>query len=115
MDFDQYQQLTFERRANGVLLITLNRPDKYNATDEVMHNELSRVWSAVAADPQTRVAVVSGAGRAFAAGGDLEMVQGMAGNYDRVSHMLSEVSDLVYNILACEQPVISAINGGALG
>lgn len=115
MDFDQYQQLTFERRANGVLLITLNRPDKYNATDEVMHNELSRVWSDVSADPQTRVAVVTGAGKAFSAGGDLEMVQAMAGNYDRVSHMLSEMSDLVYNIIDCEKPVVSAINGVAVG
>jgi enoyl-CoA hydratase len=112
---DDYQQLAFERRANGVLLITMNKPDKYNAADEGMHNELSRVWTDVSRDPEVRVAVITGAGRAFSAGGDLGMVERMAGDHDRVSHMLSEMSDLVYNIVNCEKPVVSAINGVAVG
>src|SRR6202000_2385322 len=69
----------------------------------------------VSADPETRVAVITGAGRAFSAGGDLDMVRRMAGDYDRVSHMLREMSDLVYNIINCEKPVVSAINGVAVG
>ncbi len=68
MKFDDYEQLTFERRPNGVLLITMDRPEKYNAADERMHGELARVWTDVSADPETRVAVVTGAGRAFSAG-----------------------------------------------
>lgn len=115
MSFDDYQQLTFSRRPNGVLLITLDRPEKYNAADEQMHNELARVWIDVAADPATRVAVITGAGKAFSAGGDLAMVERMAGDYDRVSHMLKEMSDLVYNIINCEKPIVSAINGVAVG
>jgi len=105
----------FERRENGVLLITLDRPEKYNAADEGMHSELARVWTDVSADPETRVAVVTGAGKAFSAGGDLEMVQRMAGDYDRVAYMLTEMSDLVYNLINCEKPVVSAINGVAVG
>jgi enoyl-CoA hydratase len=115
MGFDDYQQLTFSRRDNGVLLITLDNPAKYNAADEVMHTELARVWKDVAADPETRVAVITGAGKAFSAGGDLAMVERMAGDYDRVSHMLGEMSDLVYNIINCEKPIVSAINGVAVG
>lgn len=115
MDFGDYQQLRFERRDHGVLLITLDRPEKFNATDEVMHGELARVWADVSRDPQTRVAVVTGAGRAFSAGGDLAMVRRMSGNHDRVAHMLSEMSDMVYNIINCEKPVVSAINGVAVG
>src|SRR6202000_1409523 len=69
----------------------------------------------VSADPETRVAVITGAGRAFSAGGDLDMVRRMAGDYDRVSHMLREMSDLVYNIINCEKPIVSAINGVAVG
>ncbi|MBK0866583.1 MAG: enoyl-CoA hydratase/isomerase family protein [Saccharopolyspora sp.] len=115
MDFSAYRQLRFERRDNGVLLITLDQPQKYNATDEEMHNELARVWADVSADPETRVAVVTGAGKAFSAGGDLDMVQRMAGDHDRVSRMLSEMSDMVYNIINCEKPVVSAINGVAVG
>jgi enoyl-CoA hydratase len=115
MDYAGYSSLLFDRREHGVLLITLNRPDSYNAADEVMHAELARVWKDVAADEQTRVAVVTGAGKAFSAGGDLAMVERMAGDYDRVSGMLHEMSDLVYNIINCEKPVVSAINGVAVG
>ena len=115
MKFSEYERLRFERRDNGVLLITMDRPDKYNAADEQMHGELARVWTEVSADPQTRVAVITGAGKAFSAGGDLEMVRRMAGDHDRVAHMLREMSDLVYNIINCEKPVVSAINGVAVG
>src|SRR6201985_228430 len=114
MTFSDYEQLRFDRRDNGVLLITMDRPDKYNAADEQMHSELARVWADVSADPQTRVAVITGAGRAFSAGGDLAMVQRMAGDHDRVAHMLKEMSDLVYNMVNCEKPIISAINGVAV-
>ena len=115
MSFDDFQQLTFSRRENGVLLITIDRPEKYNAADEQMHGELARVWRDVAADPSTRVAVITGAGRAFSAGGDLAMVERMAGDYDRVSRMLGEMSDLVYNMINCEKPIVSAVNGVAVG
>ena len=103
MTFSDYEQLRFDRRDNGVLLITMDRPDKYNAADEQMHGELARVWADVSADPQTRVAVITGAGRAFSAGGDLAMVKRMADDHDRVAHMLREMSDLVYNIINCEK------------
>lgn len=115
MAFAGYRQLRFDPRDNGVLCITIDRPDKYNAADEQLHGELARVWNDVAADPETRVAVITGAGKAFSAGGDLAMVERMAGNYEPVSQMLSEMSDLVYNIINCEKPVVSAINGVAVG
>jgi len=113
--FESYRQLTLSRRDNGVLLITIDRPEKYNAADEEMHTELARIWTDVSADPQTRVAVITGAGKAFSAGGDLAMVERMAGNYEQVSHMLGEMSDLVYNIINCDKPIVSAINGVAVG
>jgi enoyl-CoA hydratase len=115
MDQASYQQLKFSREQDGVLVITLDRPEKLNAADEVMHGELARVWSDVSRDPETRVAVVTGAGRAFSAGGDLAMVERQIGNYDLVTHMLTEMSDLVYNMANCEKPIISAINGVAVG
>lgn len=115
MDFGDYAQLRFDRHDDGVLLITLDRPEKYNAADEQMHAELARVWTDVSRDPETRVVVVTGAGKAFSAGGDLAMVERMTGQHDRVAHMLSEMSDLVYNMLNCEKPIVSAINGVAVG
>jgi enoyl-CoA hydratase len=115
MNFDDYQQLAFSRHDNGVLLVTINRPDKYNAADEQLHGELARVWADVSTDPLTRVAVVTGAGKAFSAGGDLAMVERMAGDHERVANMLGEMSDLVYNMVNCEKPIVSAINGVAVG
>jgi enoyl-CoA hydratase len=115
MDHSSYQHLTFEQQPHGVLLITLNRPEVLNAADEVMHAELARVWSEVSRDESVRVAVVTGAGRAFSAGGDLAMVERIAGNYDRATRMLAEMSDLVYNMASCDKPIVSAINGVAVG
>jgi len=115
MDYGSYHHLLTEPRENGVLLITMNRPEVYNAADEQMHAQLSRIWQDVARDDQTRVAVITGAGKAFSAGGDLAMVQRMAGNYDRTTHMLGEMSDLVYNMISCDKPIVSAINGVAVG
>lgn len=115
MAFTDYEQLTLSRRDHGVLLITIDRPEKYNAADEGMHAELARIWRDVAADPDIRVAVITGAGKAFSAGGDLAMVERMAGDYDRVSHMLTEMSELVYNMINCDKPIVSAINGVAVG
>jgi enoyl-CoA hydratase len=115
MDYSSYQHFLFERHDNGVLLITLNRPEVYNAAHEQMHSDLARIWPDVSRDDETRVAVVTGAGKAFSAGGDLAMVQRQAGNYELTTRMLTEMSDLVYNVVNCEKPVISAINGVAVG
>ncbi len=115
MDIASYQHLTLERQADGVLLVTLNRPDVLNAANERMHRELASVWADISRDPETRVAVVTGAGRAFSAGGDLAMVERQIGDYGLVTGMLSEMSDLVYAMVNCEKPIISAINGVAVG
>jgi len=115
MDYSTYRHLLFERRDNGVLLITINRPEVYNATDERLHWELSRVWLDVRDDEQTRVAVVTGAGKAFSAGGDLGMVERQLKDFKTIRGVSKEASDLVYNIIDCEKPIISAINGVAVG
>ncbi len=76
MHFDQYQTLKFDRRGK-VLHVTLNHPDKLNAVDEEMHGELACVFSDVANDPDSEIIVLTGAGRAFSAGGDIDWMQKM--------------------------------------
>lgn len=115
MDYSSYQRLLFERHEPGILLITINRPDRFNATDETLHTELAKVWLDVGSDPETRVAVITGAGRAFSAGGDFEMIERMVGSYERVTYMLTEMADMVFNVVNCEKPIVSAINGPAVG
>lgn len=115
MDYAHYEHLLFDRHPHGVLQITINRPDRLNATNDRLHTELANVWRNVADDPDTRVAVVTGAGRAFSAGGDLEMIDRMAGDFRRVAAMASEAAQLPLNMLDCEKPIVSAINGTAVG
>ena len=115
MTYDDYEFLTFEPQGQGILLMTINRPEVLNATNVKLHGELARVWHTIAADDDTNVLVVTGAGRAFSAGGDIELIQGMVGDADEVSRVQREAADLVFNMLAFEKPIISAINGVAVG
>jgi enoyl-CoA hydratase len=116
MDYADFQFLKFEHRPNGVVLITLNRPDAMNATNARLHWELTQIWGVIDADPKVKVAVVTGAGdRAFSAGGDLAWISEMAGNAEKVSGTMREAGDIVFNMLGCEKPIISAINGAAVG
>jgi enoyl-CoA hydratase len=116
MNYADFQFLKFDFHSNGVLLLTLNRPEAMNATNGRMHWELTKVWDLVNHDPKVRVIVVTGAGdRAFSAGGDLSWVGETVGNPDKVADTLKEAGDIVFNMLACEKPIISAINGVAVG
>jgi len=115
LDYADYQHLAFDLGPDGVLLITINRPEVMNATNARLHWELTQVWLTVDADPATRVALVTGAGKTFSAGGDLELVEEMAGNADAAARTMREASDLVYNMINLDKPVVSAINGVAVG
>src|SRR5687767_6125057 len=115
MDYREYQHLTFERKPHGVVLITINRPEVLNATNDRLHWELTQVWLTLDADDTARVAVVTGAGRAFSAGGDLEMVEANSRDPKRLVRTVREASDIVYNMISLDKPVVSAINGAAVG
>src|SRR5512139_1171299 len=105
MNYADYQHLRCEVKPNGVLLLTLDRPP-VNATDARMHWELTEIWRTVDADPAVRVVLVTGAGKAFSAGGDIEMLEKMAGDATVVSRTLREAADIVYNMANLEKPII---------
>jgi len=65
MDYADFRHLTFESKPNGVLLVTINRPEVLNAANARLHWEFTQIWPTVDADPKTRVVVVTGAGKAF--------------------------------------------------
>ena len=113
--YSSYRHLLFEQLDDGVLRVTLNRPDVLNATDEVLHRELSTVWRDVDADPDARVVVVDGAGRGFSAGGDLDMVDRMTTDPTLRARVMGEARDLVYNMIDCSTPIVSAVHGPAVG
>jgi enoyl-CoA hydratase len=115
MNYADFRHLTFESKPNGVLVVTINRPEVLNAANARLHWEFTQIWPVVDADPKTRVVVVTGAGKAFSAGGDLSLVEDMAGNPDALTRTMREASDLVYNMINLDKPVVSAINGVAVG
>jgi enoyl-CoA hydratase len=112
--YDAYQHLIVEKQAS-IALITMNRPEVYNATNNRLHYELGRIWLDIGDDPEVRVAVITGAGKAFSAGGDLDMIETFLGDAAAIAHTMKEAGDIVYNIINLEKPVISAINGIAVG
>ena len=115
MDWSHYTRLAFEYPSDGVLLVKINRPERKNAMDEALHGELGKLWYDVERDEGCRAVVITGEGKAFSAGGDFEMVESTIGNYAVVSRLLKEAADIVYNIANCPKPVVSAINGVAVG
>jgi enoyl-CoA hydratase len=115
MNYSDFQHILFERREPHILWLTLNRPEVLNAADARLHTELVEVWNTIDRDPDVHVAVVTGAGRAFSAGGDLGMVENAYRNPEEISRILDEARDLVYNMLRCSKPIVSAINGAAVG
>jgi len=111
----RYTGLELELRDNGVMLLTIVGRDAVNSLDATQHRELADVWRDLAADERVRVIVVTGQGHAFCAGGNMEMERGLAGNYAAAVSIMTEARELVTNIVECDKPIVSAINGAAAG
>lgn len=110
-----YERLKLDWPAPRILQITLDTPGKLNAADEAMHGELSRIWRDIDADPDVSVAMIRGAGKAFSAGGDMDMIDGIMNDFDTRARTWKEARDIVYNLINCSKPVVSAMHGPAVG
>jgi enoyl-CoA hydratase len=113
--YARYRRLKFERPADGVLRIVMSNPGKLNSADAMMHAELAEIWRDVDADPDVRCAILTGEGTAFSAGGDFEMIQKIVDDFEMRVRILKEARDIVYNLINCSKPVVSAIRGPAVG
>jgi enoyl-CoA hydratase len=111
----EFPSLDIERIEAGILRLTLRAPGRLNAVSEVQHGELARVWNAIGSDDETRAVLVRGADGAFSSGGDLDLVLRIADDEETRQRVFHEARDLVYNMLACPTPIVSAITGPAVG
>ena len=103
-------------KADGpVRIVTLTRPEQLNAVNDELHRSLARVFPQLSADPDARVAVITGEGRAFSAGGDFDLLDRMAKDRALRRNTLAEGREIVLNMLRCRIPVIAAVNGPAVG
>lgn len=114
VDFSQYQAIVF-RRDGRVLHATLNRPETLNAIDAGLEAELGTLFDDVARDEQTNVLVLSGAGRAFSAGGDLEHMQKVIDEPDLFLKGMAAGKRLIFSMLDCPKPILAKVNGPAIG
>ena len=112
--YAEFPHLRFDRPAPHVLRITMDAPG-LNAVSRAAHRELADVWLAVDRDAETHVAVLRGAGKGFSAGGDFELLEAMTADYAVRTAVLREARDLVFNVINCSKPIVSAIHGPAVG
>lgn len=113
--YQGYESLSFDTPAPSVLRLTFNKPGRMNALDAKGHAELAEVWKEIDSDPSVSAVVLCGAGRGFSAGGDFEMIEELIEGFDARARVWREARDLVYNIINCSKPIVSAIHGPAVG
>lgn len=113
--YDRYQRLQFDRPHPHVLRVTMHNPGRLNAADETMHAELAEVWRDIDRDPSVSAAILTGHGRAFSAGGDFEMIAKIIDDFDTRTRNWKEARDIVYNLINCSKPIVSAMRGPAVG
>lgn len=113
--YARYERLAMKRHPDGILEIVMGAPGKLSTADHVLHRELAEVWLDVDKDPDTRVAILRGEGKGFSAGGDMKLIEGMIDHFDTRARVWREARDLVYNVINCSKPIVSAIRGPAVG
>jgi enoyl-CoA hydratase len=110
-----FASLELDRPAPHVLRLTFRSPGRLNAVGAAMHGELAAVWRTIADDDETRVVLVRGADGHFSAGGDLDLVTEIATDHETRVRVLREARELVYGVVDCPKPVVSAMAGHAVG
>jgi len=116
-DYSHYECIRVEK-ADKLATVTLNRPDSLNAVNPQLHHELERIWVDLSEDSDVNAILLTGAGKAFCAGGDVKGMAARSGGEEKQRRFnLSPAGGrrLIQNLLEVEQPIIGAINGDAVG
>jgi enoyl-CoA hydratase len=111
----EFPSLQFHAPEPGILELVMANKGRLNAATEAMHGDLASVWRRIDTDEDVRVVVVRGEGSTFSAGGDFDMIERMIEDEATLIRVWKEAGDLVYNLINCSKPVVSAIRGSAVG
>lgn len=111
----RFSSLKFAAPAPGILDLVIANARRANAATESMHRDLALVWREIDVDDSVRAVVVRGEGANFSSGGDFDMIEHMIADEATLIRVWKEASDLVYNLINCSKPVVSAIRGSAVG
>jgi enoyl-CoA hydratase len=115
MDYSRYQTLAVTRRGAVLDIQMRAKNGKLPTAGHDGHRELAEIWRDVSADDTVNCAVLRGEGMGFSGGGDLELVADMAQDFEVRSRVWKEARDLVYNVINCDKPIVSALHGPAVG
>jgi enoyl-CoA hydratase len=111
----EFPSLQFLTPEAGILELVISNKGRLNSATEAMHRDLAQVWRSIDIDEAVRVVVVRGEGGNFSSGGDFDMIDRMIDDEATLIRVWKEASDLVYNLINCSKPVVSAIRGSAVG
>jgi enoyl-CoA hydratase len=114
MSMPEFETILLERRGR-LLVLTLNRPDALNAVNLTLHDELPEAMAFASADPGSDVIMLTGAGRAFSAGGDIDHMEHNANNPHLFDHEARQAKRIVQAMLDMEKPLVVRMNGHAVG
>ncbi|MBV9559576.1 MAG: enoyl-CoA hydratase/isomerase family protein [Bradyrhizobium sp.] len=112
--YADYRRLLIDWPHERVIRVTMAN-GKMNSADATMHAELGRIWRDIDADTAVSAVIFTGAGDVFSAGGDFGMIGDIIADHDTRLRNWKEAKDIVYNVINCSKPVVSAIRGAAVG
>ncbi len=112
--YTRYTRLKFDRPHAKVLRITMEN-GRMNTTDAALHAELGDIWRDVDKDASVNAVILTGAGKMFSAGGDFAIIQENIDDFASRGRQWKEARDIVYNVINCSKPVVSAMRGVAVG
>ncbi|HXO03081.1 MAG TPA: enoyl-CoA hydratase/isomerase family protein [Stellaceae bacterium] len=110
----RYTRLKFDRPHPKVLRVTMDN-GRMNTADEAMHAELADIWRDIDRDDSVNVAILAGAGKVFSAGGDFNMIRSATEDFNARARQWKEAREMVYGVINCNKPVVSAMRGVAVG
>ncbi|MCH4151221.1 MAG: enoyl-CoA hydratase/isomerase family protein [Sphingobium sp.] len=112
--YSHFTRLKFDRPEPAVLRVKLSN-GKMNSADKAMHAELAEIWSIIDKDPTVNAVILTGDGNTFSAGGDFKMIEEMVVDFEERARAWKESRDIVYGIINCSKPIVSAMRGVAVG
>ena len=113
--YSRYERLAFDRPHPRVLRVTLKSPLKMGAMDPQMHRETSEIWVDVDSDDSVSAVIITGDGKSFSAGGDLNHERKVCDDYGLRMQAMAESRNLVYGMLNCRKPIVGAARGWGVG
>lgn len=111
----KYKRLVLERPHPRILRVVMSNEGRLNAADETMHDELGQIWLDIDKDESISAVILAGAGKNFSAGGDFSMIKKVMDDWPSRVRIWKEARALVYNVINCNKPIVSAMQGASVG